>query len=169
MQNHPPPNEKDLAKLAEELILGQTTMTLATSKDSTAWAAPVYYVNRGFRFYFFSDPSSRHVREAEESAQASAAVFHQASSWQEIRGVQMSGAVHRLSASLEALAAVRAYLKKFPFTGEFFKPSQQIDLDAFATRFKVRLYVFRPSLLYYSDNRIRFGFREEVALGPEYS
>ncbi len=34
----------------------------------------------------------------------------------------------------------------------------------FMKRFNVRLYAFRPDVLYYQDNRIQFSFRERVNL-----
>lgn len=160
----PSPSESELKRLAEDLILGQTTMTLASARDNTAWAAPVYYANLAFRFYFFSDPDSRHIQESMESKQASAAIFYPASTWQEIRGVQMSGDIQPLSVGLESLKALRAYLKKYPFTKEFFDSGQGMDLDDFAKRFRVKLYRFEPTLLYYLDNKIRFSFRERVPL-----
>jgi len=155
---------QELSTLAENLIREQNTMTLATALKETVWAAPVYYVNLGFRFYFFSGPKSQHIREALESGQAAAAIFAQGSTWKEIRGVQMSGEIHPLSPGLEALRALRAYLRKFPFTHEFFDTTQKLDLGAFAERFKVRLYRLRPLLLYYMDNSISFSFREKVPL-----
>jgi uncharacterized protein len=158
------PDVSEIRKQAEELITQVTTMTLSTALRDGPWAAPVYYASRGFVFYFFSDPDSRHIREATESGRAAAAIYPQVSSWKEIRGIQMSGSLNALHPGLEALKAVRAYLQKFPFTREFFDPTQKIDLEAFAGRFKVRLYVFKPALLYYMDNRIRFGFRESIPL-----
>ena len=161
----PAPDEQELGKLAKELLFGQNTVTLATALHDTPWAAPVYYVNLEFLFYFFSDPESRHIRESLETKHAAGTVFHQASStWREIRGIQMTGAITPLSPGWEALKALRAYLKKFPFTEEFFDRHQDLDLEAFAKRFRVRLYRFKPTLLYYMDNRIRFGFREKVTL-----
>jgi hypothetical protein len=59
---------------------------------------------------------------------------------------------------------LRAYLKKYPFTTDFFKEKVPLDLDTFAERFGVKLYGFIPALVYYLDNRIRFAFREEVTL-----
>ena len=159
-----PPDAGELRKLAEELISQQTTMTISTAHENAPWAAPVYYANRKSRFYFFSDPSSRHIREALESRKAAAAVFHQASTWKEIRGIQMSGSISHVLPGLDAIRATRAYLRKFPFTRDFFEPSLQIDLDAFTKKFKVRLYAFVPTLLYYQDNRIRFSFREKITL-----
>ena len=113
-------------------------------------------------FYFFSDPSSRHIRETNKSGQASAAIYAESRSWEGIRGIQMSGAVEPVRAGMEAAQVIRGYLKKFSFTREFFKGGKSIDLDAFTDRFRVRLYRFTPRVLYYMDNSIRFGFREEV-------
>jgi uncharacterized protein YhbP (UPF0306 family) len=160
----PVPDEQGLRKLAEELIAAQNTVTLATAKDDVPWAAPVYYVNLEFIFYFFSDPDSRHIRESLQARRAAGAIFHQASTWREIRGIQMTGEIAHVSPGWEALKALRAYLKKFPFTEEFFERHQELDLEAFAKRFRVRLYRFQPMLLYYMDNRIRFSFREKVTL-----
>lgn len=158
------PSDQELKKLAVDLIEAQSTMTLATAKADTAWSAPVYYVFLKSSFYFFSDPTSRHVQESLASGQASSSIYANASTWQEIRGIQMSGHMETVSARLGTIEVIRAYLKKFPFTKDFFKPGQALDLEAFAKRFKVKLYRFKPTLVYYLDNSIRFGFREEVLL-----
>lgn len=160
----PDPENQDIRKLAEEIINGQGTMTLATAKGDVAWAAAVYYVYLNSRFYFFSDPESRHIQESLASGQASAAIHAAASTWQEIRGIQMSGRIGTVSVGPEAVKVIRAYLKKFTFTKEFFESGQSLDLAAFTKRFRVRLYNLKPSLIYYLDNGIRFGFREKVVL-----
>lgn len=160
----PLPDQTRLRADALDLIENQYTMTLSTSLQGTPWAAPVYYVNLDFRFYFFSDPRSRHIQESQTANQAAAAIFHQSNSWREIRGVQMSGRIASLWPGLESLRAVRAYLKKFPFTEEFFDSKDQLDLEGFSKRFRVRFYCFRPDLVYYLDNRIRFSFRERLVL-----
>jgi uncharacterized protein YhbP (UPF0306 family) len=164
MPGHSSSDAHELRKQAEELVRQVTTMTLSTALRGGPWAAPVYYASRGFLFYFFSDPGSRHIREAIESGRAAAAIFPEVTSWRDIRGIQMSGSVSRIPPGIEAWKALRAYLQKFPFTKEFFDPAQEIDLEAFAGRFRVRLYVFKPALLYYMDNRIRFSFRESISL-----
>jgi len=160
----PAPDQSQLKAYALDIIEKQYTMTLSTSAQDTPWAAPVYYVNFDFRFYFFSDPRSRHIQESQTAGRAAAAIFHQSNSWREIRGVQMSGPIAALWPGLESLRALRAYLKKFPFTEEFFDSKDQLDLEGFAKRFRVRFYCFRPDLVYYLDNRIRFSFRERVVL-----
>jgi len=153
-----------LKNRAEALIEEQSTMTLATAALHEAWAAPIYYAYFKTGFYFFSDPASRHIIESLENGQAAAAIFAASSSWQEIRGIQMTGVVKAVSSGLEAIAAIRAYLKKFPFTRDFFDSGDSVNLAAFTKRFKVKLYRLNPSLVYYLDNSIRFGFRESVTL-----
>ena len=160
----PPPDEAQLRAFALDLVGNQSTMTLCTALQDTPWAAPVYYVNLDFQFFFFSDPKSRHIQESQSAGRAAAAVFHASTSWQEIRGVQMSGEIDALWPGVEAFRALRAYLKKFPFTGEFFNAGEPLDLEGFSKRFRVRLYCFRPDLLYYLDNRIRFSYREKVRI-----
>ena len=157
-------DELHLHALATELIESQSTMALATAGNGEAWAAPVYYVFYKGGFYFFSAPDSRHIMESMENAQASATIYPFVSSWKEIRGIQMSGSIEAVSVSLEAIAAVRAYLKKFPFTGDFFSSHEDLDLAAFAKRFNVKLYRFKPNLIFYVDNGIRFGFRESITI-----
>jgi hypothetical protein len=76
----------------------------------------------------------------------------------------MSGVVNTVSAGLEALRALRAYLKKYPFTKEFFDTGEKLNFDAMLKKFRVKLYRFQPRLIYYLDNKIRFGFRESLTL-----
>jgi len=153
-----------LRELARGLIDAQSTMALATASAHQAWAAPVYYVFYKGAFYFFSDPQSRHIREALESQQASATIYPYADTWQGIRGIQMSGRIRSVGPGIAGFQAVRAYIAKFPFTKEFFEPGQALDLDGFAKRFRVRLYRLKPAFVYYMDNQIKFGFREKVDL-----
>jgi len=158
------PKGHDLRRLAEDLIEEQSTMTLATAKSDTAWAAPIYYAFLKSRFYFFSDPSSRHIQESVTGGQAASAIYASSATWEGIKGIQMSGSIETVPVSLEAAEAIGAYLKKFPFTKDFFQQGQEVDLAAFSNRFRVRLYRFIPAIIYYLDNGIRFGFREEVII-----
>ena len=147
-----------------ELINSQTTMTLATAKNDSAWAAPVYYVYRRGFFYFFSNPEARHIVEGLTASESSAAIHSPAKEWQDICGIQMAGKIERVPLGREAKNAFGAYLKKFPFCSEFFAPGHLLDLTAFIGRFKVKLYKFKPSSVYYLDNRIHFGHRDLVDL-----
>ena len=158
------PDQKQLKALALGLIDEQSTMTLATCRENVAWAAPVYYVFLKSAFYFFSDPASRHIVETLESGQASGAIHGFASGWQEIRGIQMTGGIETLSKGFESAEVIRVYLKKFQFAKELFSSGAALNLDAFTSRFRVKLYKLKPTLIYYLDNSLRFGFRERVML-----
>jgi uncharacterized protein YhbP (UPF0306 family) len=157
-------DHQQLNSLALDLINQQSTMTLATARSSTAWAAPVYYVLHNAAFFFFSDPSSRHIKEALESKQASAAIYPYADTWQGIKGIQMSGRIRQLMPGVTAIKAVRAYTGKFPFTKDFFETGKAMTLENFIKRFKVRFYRLDPEIIYYLDNQIKFGFREKITL-----
>jgi uncharacterized protein YhbP (UPF0306 family) len=158
------PTSRELTEMAHRLVAEQNTLTLATAEGDTAWAAPVYYVFLKSSFYFLSSPNSRHITEALKSSRASASMHATASTWKEIRGLQMAGRIRVVNPGLDAIQVLRAYLKKYPFTKEFFKENISLDLDTFAQRFGVKLYRFIPTLVYYLDNQIRFAFREEVTL-----
>lgn len=164
LENMDPKSPKRLKVLARDLIDNEHTMALATAQEGRAWVAPVYYVYFRRAFCFFSDPSSRHIRESIENAQASATIYPSVTSWQEIRGIQMSGSVQEISSGRDAIQTIVAYVRKFPFTKDFFKPGQSMDPKSFAERFKVRLYRLVPDLVYYLDNGIQFGFRQEIVL-----
>jgi len=157
-------NGYDLKAMAMELIASQSTMALATGQNSEAWAAPVYYVFYRGVFYFFSAPDSRHIRDAMASGQAGAAIYPFVCSWKDIRGIQMSGRIQKVGPGLKAVQAVRAYIERYPFVKEFFDPGQEMDLESFGSRFRVRFYSLTPTLIYYLDNSIRFGFRQAITL-----
>ena len=155
-------SKEELRERTHSLLSEQAAMTIATAGRLGPWAAPVYYVNIGYDFYFFSDPNSRHIIESQDAQQAAAAIFVESHKWREIRGVQISGTIHPLSAGLEAVKAVAAYEKKFSFIREFFGGKRTLDLNAFSEKFNVRFYRFTPDKIYYLDNRVDFSYRAEV-------
>ena len=153
-----------LKQLTLDLLEQTSAMTLATASGNIAWSAPVYYVYQDSFFYFFSKPDSRHILESMAGGEAAASIHAYADSWQHIRGIQMSGRIMKASLGVKSVRAVRAYLKKFPFTADFFQNDPDINLEDFVKRFKVNFYYFKPEMIYYQDNQIRFGFREVVDL-----
>jgi hypothetical protein len=154
----------DLYKAALDLIHGASTLTLATAGNEGPWSAPVYYVYSNNGFYFFSSPQSRHIIEAMQSDQAAASLFDPADAWQAIRGIQMSGKVDRAQSIALSLKIIALYLKRFPFTREFFHDAPHPNADDFYRRFKARLFVFVPEKIYYMDNRMGFGVRKQIEL-----
>ena len=153
---------EDWRQAALDLIQAESTLTLATAGEAGPWSAPVYYVCFDGRFHFFSAPQSRHIQQAMESRAAAASLFHQADSWQNIRGIQMTGTVERIRSVALSLKTITIYLKRFPFTRDFFPDDSTPNLDAFFSRFKARLYAFTPTDVFYTDNRFGFGNRQRI-------
>ena len=151
-------------KQAIQLILDTGTMTIATSNQGIAWAAPVFFIAQKQFFYFFSNPSSRHILEALSSGQAAAAIYEESSQWQNLKGIQMSGEIKCVSNGLEAAGVIRSYVNKFPMIKSFFTDISNMTLDTFISRFNTRLYSFIPESIYFMDNSIEFGFRKEIKL-----
>lgn len=147
-----------------DLIESASTLTMATAGDAGPWSAPVYYVFRDGNFFFFSSPQSRHIQQAITTGKAAASLYHQSDAWQEIRGIQMTGSVQRIRSIPLSLQVIATYLKRFPFTLEFFPHDPSPDAEAFFSRFKARLYAFCPSEAYYIDNRFGFGKRQAINL-----
>jgi len=159
-ENEKPIPESSL-EMVQELIRMERTLTLATTGESGPWAAPVYYVFLDRRFFFFSSPQSRHIRQALNSG-AAASIFYQADSWQLIRGIQMRGTIERVHSIALSVKPIAMYLKRFDFVREFFADNPTPDLDAFFLRFKARLYTFTPTAVDYIDNRLGFGTRHRI-------
>jgi uncharacterized protein YhbP (UPF0306 family) len=155
----PPEPTRDMV---QELVDGETTLTLATSGENGPWSAPVYFVIVDRRFFFFSSPQSRHIQHALKSGSAAASIFHQADAWRSIRGMQMRGAIERVHAVGLSVKVIAAYLQRFPFTRDFFPDHSTLDLDDFFSRFKARLYTFTPTNVHYTDNRFGFGSRQSI-------
>ena len=139
-----------------------STLTLATADESGPWSAPVYCVCHRGRFYFFSSPQSRHIRQATDSGKAAASLFQAADSWQAIRGLQMVGALKRVQSMALSIKVIAKYLNRFAFVSELFPDNPTPDLAAFFSRFKARLYAFTPTAVDYIDNRSGFGTRQRI-------
>jgi uncharacterized protein YhbP (UPF0306 family) len=144
------------------LIQSESTLTLATAGPSGPWSAPVYYVWVDDRFCFFSSPESRHIRQAIAAGKAAASLFHQADTWQDLRGIQLVGTVQRVQSVSLSLKAVATYLNRFPFTLDFFPGNAAPDANAFFSRFKARLYALTPTNMFYTDNRFGFAARQQI-------
>ena len=163
--------EQTLAYLA-----GHNVMTLATEGTEGRWAAAVFYVNVGWTLYFLSSPKSRHSRNIAVRPGIAAAIQEDYSDWTEIKGVQMEGAAHRIEGAERAMA-IECYERKFPIVRaesnpeaadpQASKPSKQAP-DANAqireAMSKITWFRFAPRRLYFIDNSLGLGHREEIIL-----
>jgi hypothetical protein len=142
-----------LADLGE--LLDLAAMTLATMNEAgEPHAAPVYFAaGADLRLYFFSSPDSRHGQDLARSPQAASAIYPECFGWQEIRGVQMHGIVHKIEPGADWEHAWELYRAKFPFAAAL---GSEIARNA--------LYAFTPHWIRLVDNRRGFGYKREWTL-----
>jgi len=144
-----------------EYLRAHHVMTLATHGAEGPWAAAVFYANDGFRFYFLSAPASRHSIDIARNPRIAATVQEDYVDWPEIKGVQLEGIACEISGD-EEREARKLYGDKYPVVGTLAKAPAAIV----AAMAKVRWYRIAPERLYFIDNSVAFGHRDEIDLGP---
>ena len=154
------------------LINTSKVMTIAVADNGTAWSAPVYYLFDEKRFYFFSNPSARHIKlskNAREGASSglsaasngldAASIFQDDADIKNLAGIQMSGTILKSPLNARSVSVAKKYCRHFKISG-----NPMDILGFFASKFHAGLYFFEPDRVYYMDNSMGFGSRETVAL-----
>lgn len=131
-------------------------MTLATVGDNGVWAAAVFYANHGFDLYFLSAGHTRHGLNIQAQPQVAATIQEDYQDWQAIRGIQLEGHVMVLTGEMRD-TAVTLYRRKYPFIAQD-DPQIQKGLA------RVNWYHLKPERLYFIDNSLGMGHRDEVEL-----
>jgi len=153
-EDHSSLQEKALAYLREHNV-----MTLATSGPQGLWAAAVFYVNDGFTLYFLSAPTSRHSLNVDAQPVVSATIQEDYRDWREIKGIQLEGEASRIEGAEQA-AAIARYGSKFPIVGNL----AQAPAEIAKAMSRIAWYKVVPARLYFIDNSLDLGHREEVPL-----
>ncbi|HLS57018.1 MAG TPA: pyridoxamine 5'-phosphate oxidase family protein [Zeimonas sp.] len=135
-------------------------LTLATQGRDGPWAAAVFYVNDGFTLYWLSRPATRHCTELTGHPRVAGTIQEDYSDWPQIQGVQFEGLACEVDGD-EASHARRLYGEKFPVVGRLAQAPATI-VDAFA---KIRWYRVSPDRLYFVDNSLGFGHRDQLLPG----
>lgn len=152
--------QEDQILLEIQRFLGShSTATLATCGDDGPWAADIYFVSRGLRIYFLSDPDTRHGRHIGDGATVVLTVHGEFWHWSEIKGVQMVGWCYPAPDG-EAQEGLNLYALKFPFLSELLGGSPA-DLEALRSAFSVRVYAVDVRWVRWLDNSRGFGFKWE--------
>jgi len=147
-------HRKALAYLAEHNV-----MTLATTGTKGVWASALFYVNDGFKLYFLSSPRSRHSINLANHSAIAATIQEDYRDWRRIKGVQLEGVARKVR-GIERVAAIGRYQAKFPFAGEAVRsPVEVVRAMRRMAWFKVE-----PSKLFFIDNSLGLGHRDEIAL-----
>ena len=133
--------------------------TVATCSAGDIWAAAVFYVNDGYTLYFLSSPTSRHCLNLAQSQRVAVTIQEDCPDWLEIKGVQIEGVASEIS-GVEEERARRLYGRKFPVVGML----AQAPAAIVKAMTKVRWYKVVPHCLYFIDNSVSLGHRDEVDL-----
>ena len=157
-------DEKELRKIILEYLEGHHTLSLATEGNGAPHAASVFYVNMGFNIYFVSSPTSRHGINLSANPTVSATINEDYSRWRTIKGIQLEGSVKTLGGIWEKGRIGLAFVKKFPDVSDFFSSPKKLGEKVFRKVEDVKFYKLTPSRIYFINNELGFGHREELTL-----
>ncbi len=156
--------EAALKKRILQYLASHHTLSLATVHDGEPHSATVFYVNIGFKLYFLSSPASRHGINLSRLVQVSATINEDYATWRLIKGIQLEGTVTKMGGLWENGHLAIAFTKKFPDVAEFFSSPRQLGEKIMAKVKGVEFYELSPTRLFYIDNELGFGHREELLL-----
>ncbi len=140
------------------------TLTLCTAQDGLPHGATVFYVNRGFVLYFLSSPDSRHGTDIAGNPRVAATISEDCSAWLNIKGIQLEGMAQPVGTIRDNISLAKTYAKKFPGVKELLFSPSKLDLTVLKKISGVIFYQLTPQRIYFIDNSISFGHREELLL-----
>ena len=147
---------RDPQQLAWRYLAEHQVMTLATEGPAGLWAAAVFYAVAAGRLYFLSADHTRHAQNIIATGHVAATIQEDYRDWPAIQGIQLSAAVTRLSGAARA-EAIRIYTQKYPFIA-------QADSKMKAALERVSWFELQPDRLFFIDNRLGLGHRDEIPL-----
>ena len=144
--------DKDLDKLAREIVTQNQYVTIATSdKKGNPWISPVVYgYDKKWNLYFVSVPSSRHCQNVKINESIAAVIFDSHQLFGTGVGLYIEGAVSKVP--IQEIVTVIPYLykRKFPYG----KPSNNIQhyiLRFLKKRELYRVYKIQPTRFWVND------------------
>jgi len=121
-------------------------------------STPVFFARRDKSFYFISAAKTVHAANILQNPNISAAVTDNYHSYSEIKGVQIFGRCAEIE-KLPAIArAALIYFSKFSDLKSFMQP------DVLKSALNISWYELRAERLIYTDNSVRFGYKEEIKM-----
>lgn len=157
-----------------EFLAAHTTLTLATvGPDGLPAAAAVFYAHDSLlNLYFLSEKSTQHAQNLLRCPTVAGTIQADGQDWRTIWGLQLRGRAEPVPTS-ELAHAVATYGRKFAFVGALLERPQPAAagpdtrgalVGALA---RASFWAFRPTWIRLIDNRVRFGFKEELTLAGE--
>lgn len=121
-------------------------------------STPVFFARKGSRFYFISVARTVHARNISQNPNISAAITKNYRNYRDIKGVQLFGRCREMDGLTEIARAAMVYFSKFSDLKSFMQP------DLIKSAIDIKWYELAAERLIYTDNTIRFGYKEEVDL-----
>lgn len=148
--------ERNPRQMALDYLATHQVMTVATNGPEGLWAAAVFYVNAGFDLIFLSAGHTRHVLNFTAVPRIAATIQEDYRDWQQIKGIQLEGSVSLLT-NVSRETSIARYLQKYPFLA-------QADANMQNALAKVNWYLLQPERLFFIDNSLGLGHRDEISL-----
>ncbi len=162
-------DHKDLRKAVLEYMASHNTISLATERDQIPHAATVFYVNEGFDIFYLSSPTSRHSQNLARNPKVAGTINEDYHDWLTIKGIQLHGTVEQVGSIMENLNLAKLYIKKFPTVADFLLAPHKLGRVVMEKVAKVKFYRLKPWRIYFINNEVGFGHREELILeDPPY-
>jgi len=137
---------------------GHNTMSLATYRHGSIYAASLFYASEGLTLYFISDPDSAHSVNISLNPEVAVTISKDHSDWKTVRGLQLRGRAYEVPEG-ESEPARKIFEKKYPFLAELLG-----NPDLFRGARGIAFYKVVPETVRLIDNGVRFGYRAELSL-----
>ncbi len=136
--------------------------TIETNKKNNATNAlrstPVFFARKNNSFYFISVARTIHAQNISQNPDISAAITQNFYNYRDIKGVQIFGCCREIEGLIKIAQAALIYFSKFSDLKSFMQP------DLIKSTIGIKWYELTAEKLIYTDNTIRFGYKEEVML-----
>ena len=121
-------------------------------------STPVFFARKNNSFYFISVAKTVHARNISQNPYISAAVTKNYRNYRDIKGAQLFGPCREIEGLTEIARAALVYFSKFSDLKSFMQP------DLIKSAIDIKWYELAAERLIYTDNTVRFGYKEEVEL-----
>jgi len=149
----------DIAARITAFLDAHHVMSLATCGSRGPHAANVFYARDGLSLLWVSERQTRHSKMLEVNPQVVATIAPDYRDFDEICGVQVFGAAHRISDAAERDHARRLLEARYPLVQHL--SNQPILKRMYAA---AELYRFVPDKIVIIDNKRGFGHKDELDL-----
>lgn len=121
-------------------------------------STPVFFARKNNSFYFISVAKTVHARNISQNPNISAAVTKNYRNYRDIKGAQLFGVCREIEGLTDIARAALVYFSKFSDLKSFMQP------DLIKSAVDIKWYELAAERLIYTDNTVRFGYKEEVEL-----